>query len=402
MNPTVASNDHPDTLPLATTQALADAKARGEYLQTVDTHWSPPEIDEIYAFNSYVRANGGFRCWLYLNDYRQRHPSISVADLPDHEANLRDLKLPRAKEQQKLYERLSNLIQHTKEWRPRRRVVLELNYSDHDTDTLIKYITDATPTFPSLAPKLVDIINMRKTAMAEVNAQRGNPIRHVCLQIYLTPMDYCANATWTIHRTRHEGDEYNEYTHHHHTTQYNLRGDVAVEYVSKEEQRRRDNTAEDERLKALRKTPYENYHLVSTYDINRMMEAVEKKKDKKFNRYDVFDKMPYVNDEHIETGTRYDGSTYTTTDVYDLIVSNVDYEAQTFEIGGYVRRDNEGRMTAYPSKIKSTIQYPPKNKRAKQSQMEKDVKPFMQNTPITSLVPPPIIIRIRRVVPPTQ
>ncbi len=425
-----APDDKPTSLPPATLKVIADALARGEYLQEVDCYWNPTEVIELKELSK------GLDC--SIRDMRVRHESLKVADLPrkekrlitleeatptfkqsimDAEKALSDIKetmrernityfqwknQPDYIEAEKIIEKakkaltnneddirhLKAEIKATKEWKPERRIVVSFSYNDHITASTITKIDTLKKTCPDLCPKLIAVVNMRKTIMTEMNKSRGNPMRNVYLDFNLTPMDYRIQASWVIHRSS-ERDSYSWVwtTHYLHITEYNLYGAETVEYKSKEQlmsdEEKKQAEEKKKRLNELKKTPYDDYFLISNYDIGRAMNKGS------FVDYKIDD---LINDEDWYESTRWNAETkacdekYQTHSVHNLVATNVNHTDNTFTIIGYMyepRYDTEKKEREEPhikkAKIQKTITYPTPSKRVKTTQLQKDLKKLTQN-----------------------
>jgi hypothetical protein len=421
-----APDDKPSSLPPATLNAIAEALGRGEYLQDVDCYWSPKEADELIALSK------GFSC--SLTDYRKRHYALTVAHLPTKEARVKTLEssAPALKEalqvaSKALYDAeadarkrgvkyfelksdpevvkaelarkkaenaltynqldiasLKNEIRATKEWKPIRRIVVSFTSNDHTTDKTIADINKNKEAYPSLAPKLVQVINFRKEAMNEMNKRRDNPMRNIYINIVLTPMDFKADCSWTIHRSSSQND-WTYWTHYLHTTEYNLAGVEAVEFKSREQLMTDAEKAEEEakkkRLAELKKVPYEDYFLISKYDIGR---AISKSWD-----YNI---DAVVNDDDWYESTRFNPETkacdekYQTHNISQLVATKVNHTDNTFTIIGYMYERSftdisKEKIEPHIKKAKAvmTITYPTPSKRCKTTQLQKDLKKLTQN-----------------------
>lgn len=482
-NSIIAADDKPNTLPVATTRAIEEAAARGEYLEEVDCYWAPTEAEELRKF--FLKITGGS-----LNDYRKRHRQILVAHLPsklEHIVKLEALikenreqfavansfkidyqliaeytsgkfinnkltygklvngqyihidtsdipKCERLLEERndgvssEVYDELQRIINNkrliakintdyngldttlrqnknevaaTKAWKPVRRITVTMSYNDHGTEKLIQNLTEISKECPNIAPKIIEVVKMRKAAMAEMNKRRGNPMRNVHLEIALTSMDFCVRATWTIHRESEDGGwGWTYWTHFLHGTEYNLMGETAVEFKSREKQMTEEENAaivaNVARLKELKKLAHENYFVIYKYEISKATKVCIKKEGNCSTYRETFKDEQFINDEDLEEFTNSKGETHKYNPISQYIVTNVNHEAQTFDIVGYITKKDDG---VKKSKITQTIQYPAKNKRAKQSPMEKDLKKLTQNYDIAPLQERPkmTIERLRRI-----
>jgi hypothetical protein len=424
MSEFIAIDDKPTTLPAATLKALADAKADDQLLQEVDCYWNPPEASELKHLDALMPE-------CTLRDYRKRHHSINVDKLPDarwstdkferiyddclkllsenerkrneQRVNLQKSgisyfeldKQPIIIELEKQIKELTDSLRKSKreldyhraldkaivEWKPERRVILKIDYTDHETDAMIEKLRtlEEQQRCANIVPKLIEVIRMRKAVMAAKNARRGNPMRNVYLEFNLTPMDYRIQASWVIHRNN-RFDEYEwRYTVHYlHITEYNLLGERVVEYKSREQlmsdEEKAAAEAEAKRLKELAKTPYTDYFYLNEWRIDGV------KGD--FNKTDV------VQDVDILRGERDDGTEWQRVNIIDFIATNVNYETQTLDIVGYTvlaTPHNYKDTMVKRAKNKITLTFVPKSKREKTSKMEKQLQKIMQNVDLSCL-----------------
>jgi hypothetical protein len=417
-----APDERPASLPPATLKALADAKARNEYLEGVNCYWSPPETDELINFtNAYNPAS--------IRDFRIRHSQLNVYDLPNKEARLVELNAispalakassdarmavsqtesrlrternlgyfdirnqPEFIEATTLYKKAEanvkrnqedityykSLIAATKEWKPVRRIVVSFTANDHTTAKTIADIEANKDKYPTLFPKLVAVINFRKAAMEQMNKQRSNPMRNIYINIVLTPMDFKADCSWTIHRS---DSDWNYCTHYLHTTEYNLAGAEAVEYKSREQMMTEAEKAEEEakkqRLHALKKTPYDNYFIMNEYTLNENTSI----KTKESNGMTTHTKTINVNDlvqpDDLEEVENFKGEKYMRFKycVIYFVIGNVDIEANTFDVLGYFAGNSDAdKVLKKCREVKHITNFEPKTKRAKYSPLQKKIE----------------------------
>jgi len=286
----IAPDNHPSSLPERTLNEMAHALMNGEYLQTVDCYWNPSTIKELYSITKYF-PNASIRDYRFRTDYTSvlllKAREVERQKLMNQEkATSEELALLQKKRSERLYElhqqaivekyvhdwrkkneiedndhimkeitekqkqlqrRLDETrliyrgynqkIEATKRWKPIRRVVAEVHYSDHHTDELLEKIEKMNTSFGS---KIVQVIRLRKEAMTEMNAKRGTPMRNVCWYINLTPMDYRAECSWTINRNTNNDYSGDWITHYLHLTEYDLKNDKVESFVSKERQQKID------------------------------------------------------------------------------------------------------------------------------------------------------------------
>jgi hypothetical protein len=278
-------------------------------------------------------------------------------------------------------------IRATKEWKPERRIVVSFTANDHTTSNTIKEIEKDKDKYPTLAPKLIQVINFRKNAMLEMNKTRGNPMRNIYINIVLTPMDFKADCSWTIHRSEEKGN-WDYTTHFLHTTEYNLAGAEAVEYKSREQMMTQEEKKQEEenkkRLAELKKTAYPNYFLMSCYDLGRALNKCS------FAGYNIDD---IINDEEWFESTRWNAETkacdekYQTHSIHQVVATNVNHTDNTFTIIGYMTAQristtgSDEIIEPYikKAKVEKTITYPAPGKRVKITQLQKDLKKLTQN-----------------------
>ena len=412
-----APDDKPTSLPPATLKEIADALARGEYLQVVECYWNPDEMVELKELAK------GLGCT--IQDMRFRHCGLNVADLPrmesrlttleaqastfvqtvaDAEKALRDVETDLRERNVDYFKRetqpeyieadkavknakkaLTNhedvvrysksQIKATKEWKPERRIVASFSYNDLTTDATIKKIDDLMKSCPNLCPKLTTVVRLRKAIMAEMNKSRGTPMRNVYLDFNMTPMDYRIQASWVIRRPTKNDYSWVYNTHYLHITEYNLYGDEVVEYKSKEQLMSEEEKKQAEEKK---KTPYADYFSICMYDIERATSIKVKNTDGTTSSTSSFKYDHLIHDEEWETNIRPDGTVcISCLSVRDFIATDVNHKDNTFKIIGYIV---DGEIKIKKTKEIMTVNYPaPKTSRTKTTQLQKDLKKLMQN-----------------------
>ena len=359
----VAPDERPTSLPPATLKAIDDAKKRGEYLQEVDCYWSPEETKEMIAFWKASDAS--------MTDYRKRHSELDVADIQKKEQKVASLKKDKAildkeiyktfqidneKEREKIKSQMDKIVDElsylqmvikaTKEWKPERRIVVYFNTNYFKVDETIAKINENKDKYPSLAPKLIQIINFRKDALNIMNKNRSRPMRNIHIEITLTPMDFKAVCSWTIRCAEHRNSwEYK--IHYLHTTEYNLYGADVKAYKSREQLiSEADKVKEKEKNtlnKALKKLSYDDYYLIDKHNIND-------------NTADKIDFNSLIQDEHKKKDIY----------IFDFIVGNVDITNNTFEIMGYIKNEEVIKCSET-----QRITFKAKSARAKLSPLQK-------------------------------
>ena len=379
----IAANNHPTTLPEATTKAIEDARGRGEYLQEVDCYWHPEEYQILVDLYKVANKEKVFDR-ISLRDYRKRPDSLNVSQLPEMEEKLKAMKeeyeknmYGTSKEAQAIVKRyldLRNHISAIQYWKPERRITVEIYYNDHNTDKVKKGIRGIKEHIPTIYKKLVNIVKLRKEAMTRMNEQRDNPMRNVHLEVNLNPLEFRVDASWIIHRS---DKDWHYYTHFLHGSSYNLEGEEVAEYECKEKILSKEEKIEAERLKALAREKYEDYFVIDARETEQLACIDE------------------IQDECYEEITSKAGHTYTRCKAQYYIVSDVDRENQTLKVIGYLayKKDKEGN-TIYErdfdmKKIEAednTLQFPEKHKRAKLSKMEKLLKPLTKRYDVSLLV----------------
>lgn len=377
---TIAPDDKPKSLPPATLKAISDALAEGKYLEEVNCYWYPTLATELLAFQkAYTKCS--------LQDFRKRHWRLKVANLPKKEADLKELQdaLPEVVKAELACEKVSknvtakmedisyltSVINATKNWKPERRIVVSFTTNDHTTDKTIEEINKNKNKYPTLASKIIQVINFRKNAMEEMNKKRSNPMRNIYINIVLTPMDFKADCSWTIHRSGGK-DDWTYYTHYLHTTEYNLSGKEVVEFKSREQLMTEEEKKKKEDRQKLKKVPYEDYYMIGKYNF-----------PSKYTLDDV------VLEEDWEEKTLWNGTKYMEFkyDCLRFIFGNVNLKKNTIDVLGYMVLDSENELTVKKGKVK-TIQMEAKKPRAKQSELEKTIakKNLTQNYNIDVLL----------------
>jgi hypothetical protein len=170
------------------------------------------------------------------------------------------------------------------------------------------------------------MIEFRKVMMKAENEKRGNPMRSVELDINLTPMDYCARASWTISRNEHLDYSGAQLLHFLHITEYDLKGEDATQYKSQEYTTLENEKAEAEVKKkqttVLKKEFHEGIYRIEYYIANKHDTKLGEK---------VYQPSEY------KTHTRPDGSIYEYPLRYDFLARVIEgNKADTvIEIIGY-------------------------------------------------------------------
>jgi hypothetical protein len=283
---TIAKDDRHTTLPKATLDALDATRASGVY-GNVDTYWNPPESAEFETIRKIITSKVLTKISGTYDDFRIRRNYESLERIAEAEQKMADNKEKKAKAiaefaefrnrlspyhpqsirlninspdykeknfaQTEEYNALSSVvadwdrkfkgweadIARVKNWRPYRHLQLNFYYNDHDTDEILKELDNleriGTVDAIKAVKKLRQMIVYRKAMMEEANKKRGNPMRSVELEINLTPMDFCARASWNIRREKSRTDYIiTTLVHFLHLTEYNLKGADVVEYHSVE------------------------------------------------------------------------------------------------------------------------------------------------------------------------
>jgi hypothetical protein len=437
----VAPDNRPTTLPPKTLQLMKEALEKGEYLEEVDCYWNPKEADDFQHLKKLCLSVGEFR------DYRKRPECISVSQLKGREEKLvavregisvkqkivdtasdaltdyerknniyytrcysrstplhqqqgrlewteeykeliEKFRIP-AIDLQRLKDERSNLeyyIQHTKNWKPQRRITFTFTYYDQQKEDVLKRIEKEKEVNPILATKLGDVVRMRGELMSEMNKSRGNPMRNVYLVFNLTPMDYRIQASWNIRRNEHN-DWSGEYiTHQNHITEYNLMSEKVEEYRSAEmlldELEKQKLQNDKELLKKRKTTPYKDLYSLSKYKLNEATRKEIKSEDNRgeyINPYNTEKLVSILQDEDVEDG-KYRWNSYS---FPEMIVSNTNFEENTFEIVGYYSKDDKIRKAKNIIKV----EYKKPRKNTKTTQMQKDLKVVYQNKEMDTIYP---------------
>jgi len=399
----IASDDKPDTLPPATLKAFADADARGELLEEVDCYWCPPELTELFTLRDYFES-------VNIYDFRKRSSSTRLISLNEAEIatfKAKEIEIKKAydelssiaskarnayydeyrknnfkeneatlalkKESEKTEKdarekdasltntriyitRLENANKSIKEWRPSRRVVACVYYNQHKVEKILETLDGKKTAFGN---KLAQVVRMRDEMMKEENKKRGNPMRSVEWCINLTPMDYRVQASWTVSRNEHNDYSGGWITHYLHLTEYNLKGEDAVEYKSKEQLLHDEEEANKKRLAGLKKKVYDNYFYM--YNIKSVL--------KECNLDSV------VCDEDFTDITTFTGEKKKYNPISSFVVGNVNLTTHTFTIIGYLKDDKYKK-----AKTPLALTYPaPKSKACKTTQLQKDLKKLTMN-----------------------
>lgn len=428
-----APNDHPESLPPASIKLYEDAKARNEYLQEIPCYWAPADATELMQLKSVCsRINDIYT--QQLIDYRVRFPSLNVKHIPTLERSIpHNEELIKVKEEEikalekqhpfcrflnhrtarkvekietpevkihntcvRLHNEIGMLhkkirdesaqLSAIKAWKPVRRIKFYIAYNDHKTDEIISQLKEQKESCPTLIKKLIKVIKLRKETMAEMNKSRGNPMRNVYLDFNLTPMDYRIEASWTIHRSS-ECYDWEYVCYYNHFTEYDLSGEKVKEYKSKETLARIAAEAKEKEREALKSVYYEDaFHF--TPDNARQALGIDDYSEWRDILLDI------VQPNKIKTITRKtDGEELTQIEyIPHLIVNNINYEDQTADVIGYLdsevidEKKKKTRLIVVPAKEKTTLQFPAKHARAKQSKLEKILKPLQQWYDISSLL----------------
>jgi hypothetical protein len=430
-----APNDRPESLPPASLKLYEDAKARNEYLQEIPCYWNPEEVAELIRLKHVCSSTNGIET-VQLIDYRVRCPSLNVKHIPTLERSIphneelikvkeaeikvleqedpycRSLSAKSAtkvekvetpetkrrntcirlhKEIEMLHKKIrddSAQLRAIKAWIPVRRIKFHIAYNDHKTDTLISQLKEEKEKCPTLIKKLIKVIKLRKEIMAEMNKSRGNPMRNVYLDFCLTPMDYRIDASWTIHRSSACYDwEYVCY--HNHITEYDLSGEKVKEYKSKETLARIAAEAKEKERDALKSVYYED---IFTFSPDNARQALGIDAREQYEWRDIL--LDIVQPNKVKKIIRKtDGEELTLIDYFPhLIVNNINYEDQTADVIGYLdsevidEKKGKTRLIVIPAKEKTTLQFPAKHARAKQSKLEKILKPLQQWYDVASLL----------------
>jgi hypothetical protein len=313
---TIAADNHPNTLPIATQKVLAKMKETGVYLNEADCYWTSPnenDCEKLRTLNSCKYISVG-----RMTDYRIRQDGYNVEDIKKYEDMLsserttlhayKQLVEQDDKTEMELRQRIPYSERYTNEewitftkaqtnrrnnmnysrdrvdnyksaiasikaWKPVRRIYWWMSFNINNYNEIAKVFEDLQK--DAYFKKIYDVIKHRKAVMEEKNKSRGNPMKSVYLAFNLTPMDYRIQASWNIHR--------DGYVHSTNITEYDLTQETIREYTSTEMrlEKEAEEKAEAERKAAieLKRKVYQGIDYLETYGaaINKM-EGVDKLK----------------------------------------------------------------------------------------------------------------------------